>query len=155
MDRDPPKMSVEHHLFKRARRTANWTDNENKAADVIIDYSSVVDGKLIAVYTSLIGEPVERLAILPPRAREGDYIVAFRGARVPYVVRKMASAIEEKRTSAKEKEKGQEKDGLLHIYNCYFVGECLANGIRDFVTDEVGREDSNSLMRNMQGFLIN
>lgn len=164
MEPNPPRASVEYHLFKRSRRTANWTNDANKSDDVIFDSSSIVDGKLLASYTSFIDPMIENLTILPPQTTCGDYIVSFRGARVPFVVRptrKMfcdvggISELNKEKGKGKIKGTGQEgKESLLDIHSCRLVGECVANGFRDFVTDEAGRGDSNSLMRNMQGFMI-
>jgi hypothetical protein len=139
MDSDPPKDSVEYHMFTRARQTVTWTDDNNKAVALITDKSSVVDGKLIAMYTSQTTPQKDGLAILPPGAKTHDLIVSFEGARVPFVVR-CAKETRSLRGQQETKE-NLEKDNLLIFVECRIIGECLINGLRDFVKDQA---DANS-----------
>ncbi|PMD45461.1 hypothetical protein L207DRAFT_508342 [Hyaloscypha variabilis F] len=143
-----PKASVEHHMFTRARKTATWKDDGYKAVDWVIDKSSILDGKRIGLcstatkpLTSVINSVEDRLIILPPGAKFGDLVVYFRGARVPFIVRRTESPSpleqETRRTQAKEKLKDLGVDCSVELEHCKIIGEALVNGFGELARDEV------------------
>jgi hypothetical protein len=150
MNPDVPKDSVEYHMFTRARKTATWKDDENKAVDWVIDKSSILDWKrigLCASSTKTLGisskdQEEDRLMILPPQARFGDLVVYFRGARVPFVVRRsespcpLAREIQQMEVKQKLEELGVDCSSY-DLEQCTIIGECLVNGFGDLVKDEV------------------
>jgi hypothetical protein len=106
---------------------------------LITDRSSIVDKKLIAVYTSQTTPQKDGLAILPPGAKTHDLIVSFKGARVPFVIR-LAKETMGLRGQQETKE-NLEKDDLFIFMECRIIGECLINRFEDFVKDQI---DTNS-----------
>jgi hypothetical protein len=83
----PEKGTVEYHLQARARKTASWTHDSWMPPTPIVDKTSIVDGKRIAVYSVYGADDVEALAIVPNRAHVGDYLIHLRGRRVPFTAR--------------------------------------------------------------------
>jgi len=122
---DQPRDSVEHHLFTRARKTAVWSDDNSKAVSVITANSSIVDGKIIAIYTSSATSQ-KHLALLPARTQRDDLIICFRGARVPFVVRTNTEAADG--VLREDISNNLTMDEDINIMGCEIVGECLVNG---------------------------
>jgi hypothetical protein len=163
MNPDVPKTSVEYHMFTRARKTATWKDDENKAVDWVFDKSSVLDRKRIGLCTSSTqplgisstDQEEDRLMILPPLAKFGDLVVYFRGARVPFVVRRSESPYplerENQQMEVKQKLEGLGVDcSSYELEQCVIIGECLVNGFGDLARDEVtttGEENWSPLKR--------
>ncbi|KAE9375837.1 hypothetical protein N431DRAFT_437312 [Stipitochalara longipes BDJ] len=148
MSSDVPKDSVEYHMFARARKTATWKDDEYKAMDWVIDKSSILDWKQIGLcssvtkpITSVINSEEDRLMILPPQAKFGDLVVYFRGARVPFVVRRPESPSiyeqEIRQAEVKEQLKSLGVDCTVELEHCVIVGEALVNGFGELARDEV------------------
>jgi Heterokaryon incompatibility protein (HET) len=147
---DVSKDSVEYHMFSRARKTASWKDDENKAFDWVIDKSSILDWKRIGLCTSVPKpctsdtHPAEdRLMILPPDAELGDLVVYFRGGRVPFVVRRSEPPFplerETRHMEVKEGLKALGVDCISELVHCKIIGECLVNGFGELARDEVAR----------------
>ncbi|KAI3325484.1 heterokaryon incompatibility protein-domain-containing protein [Xylariaceae sp. AK1471] len=109
--------TVEYHLLARARKTASWAHGFSIPSTPIVDNTSIVDGKRIAVYSVYGADDIEALAIIPKSAREGDVLIHLRGGRVPFTIRV-------------NNEIGNE-DGYLDIdfglRKCKLVGESVVN----------------------------
>jgi hypothetical protein len=138
----PPKPgSIESHLFARARKTVNWTDDRSRAVTVIRDKESILDGKSISLMASLptTTPTYEGLAVLPPVGRKDDLIVLFKGSRVPFLVRPKDDPmlVNEWRDSVSRLVESVDSAscgvGLI-------VGECLVNDYVDLGTSENGNE---------------
>ncbi|KAI0864818.1 heterokaryon incompatibility protein-domain-containing protein [Xylaria cubensis] len=106
---------VEHHLLTRSRKTLSYTNSTSTPDTVIIDETSVVDGRRIALY-SLSGSHPYMLALVPGGTKEGDYLIDLRGGRVPFTVRF-------------DVEKSKDKDLCTgyRIERCSLIGESLVN----------------------------
>ena len=145
-----PRDSVEYHMFARARKTVTWKDDQNKAVDWIIDKSSILDWKRIGLCTSW-AKPLgiaatnsreERLMILPPQAKFGDLVVYFRGAQVPFIVRRTKFS-EPSSREIEQMEMKQKLEGLgvdcssSDLIQCTIIGESLVNGFGELARDEV------------------
>jgi hypothetical protein len=88
------KGTVEHHLLARARMTHDFTRSADwqqgfmtGQTHIMVDKTSIVDGKRLAVYSPFGEENIEALAIVPVGARIGDFLIDLRGGRVPLVIR--------------------------------------------------------------------
>lgn len=97
----PAKGSIESHLVARARKSAAWSDEHEPSPGIMKDRSSIIDQRLIGVYSTLPedlepSDGVDRqrpekassqLVLLPPTAHFGDLVVYFPGSKVPFLVR--------------------------------------------------------------------
>lgn len=148
MGPDFPRDSVEYHLFTRARKTAIWKDDENKALDWVIDRSSILDWNQIGLCSAVTELPTsptnmeeDRLMILTPGAKFGDLVVYFRGARVPFVVRRSESPQSlEREIRQMEVKEGLKSLGVrctAELEHCRIIGDCLVNGFGEMARDEV------------------
>jgi len=123
----PRKGSLESHLFARARKTVSWFDDSSQAASTITDKDSLLDWKVIAICETLGGE---ELASVPLACRDGDWIVLFKGARVPFIVRSIPFQrplhdwVENVPTFAQSK-------AVDEFQQCEIIGECLVNRYQD------------------------
>ncbi|KAI0471378.1 heterokaryon incompatibility protein-domain-containing protein [Xylaria cf. heliscus] len=121
------KGTVEHHLLERSGETMSWINNASVLRVAVVDRTSIVDGKRLAVY-SLPGAPaVQALALVPADTREGDYLIDLGGGRVPFVAGMEEDLIVSKRRFIE----------LCRGVQCRLVGESLVNRVRDNGPGEV------------------
>ncbi|KAI1124898.1 heterokaryon incompatibility protein-domain-containing protein [Nemania abortiva] len=120
LKQQPERGTVERHLLARSRKTTSWSNNQAVSEDVLVDETSIVDGKRLAVY-SVFGAPdVLALAIVPASTIKGDFLVDLRGGRVPFVV---------------NVDKGKIPDGDedpntdFGLRDCKLVGESVVNRV--------------------------
>ena len=109
--------AIEENILKRSRRTIQWTNDESKAGDAIIDRHSVMDGRKFASLSySTAWEEIEKgLALVPSSTRAGDMMISIKGARLPFIANLGPVDSDEKRTWR----------GKLR-------GECLVNDFERF-----------------------
>lgn len=82
---------LEQHLIMRSRQTVEWSsDDGSKVVDVIVDATSIVDGRSFAKFKPAgpVSTPLA-VALVPKDTREDDLIVSITGARIPFVVREV------------------------------------------------------------------
>ncbi|CAM1503622.1 Fc.00g012130.m01.CDS01 [Cosmosporella sp. VM-42] len=153
----PTPGSIEAHLVDRARKTAKWSDESHPAMKVVNDRNSIIDQRLIGVYTSIDGDdqhfgdgsgapdsgtgPQSRNAhpvLLPSSARFSDLVAYFPGAEVPFIIRPrmtcpiMDSSVEEMLTCG-----SLPFLDCTELYTeCELIGECWINNL-----DTIIRED--------------
>ncbi|KAG6364540.1 hypothetical protein INS49_006141 [Diaporthe citri] len=126
--------SVEHHLYARARQTADWSEGTNKDSYVITDKESIVDGKRLAI-CDMETEAVRQLALVPSIAHEGDLVIQISGSRVPFIVKDTPGVAWP----------GEEVDPSvfsvlpvpLKQTTCQIVGECLLNDFEELGEDKM------------------
>ncbi|KAI0547708.1 hypothetical protein F4679DRAFT_355059 [Xylaria curta] len=123
------KGTVEHHLLARSRKTVSYTNGTSASNTVIIDETSIIDGRSLAMYSPL-GAP-NSLALVPYGAKEGDYLIDLRGGRVPFTIR-----------LDDDGKLSQDKD--FTAYCCSLIGESLVNRV---VTDDSTWRDRIFLIR--------
>ncbi|WYZ46615.1 hypothetical protein EsH8_IX_000840 [Colletotrichum jinshuiense] len=147
LDDDPDlgPETIESHLFARGRQTAAWSSDDGKVINQVTDKASVIDGKLLGIYNEGTSNETRRV-ILPFGTSIDDWIVHFRGARVPFVVRPIADIS----TYPQDIKPGHGPHGTPRPWmsevidrfeieqdtpfkSCKFIGECLINEFNDFV----------------------
>ncbi|KAG8166202.1 hypothetical protein KVR01_004754 [Diaporthe batatas] len=126
--------SVEHHLYARARQTAGWSDGTNKAAYVVTDKESIVDGKRLAI-CAMETEGVRQLALVPSMAHEMDFVIQISGCRVPFVVKATPGVAWPGETHAVDP--ARYADRFKQMTTCQIVGECLLNDFKELPEDKM------------------
>lgn len=135
--------TIESHLFARGRQTASWTGDRGKETNSVTDKTSVVESKRIGTYirteTEALHSNILRV-ILPPGAKETDWVVYVHGARVPFVLRRMGgiSTYTAKAGPALRSSEASGPQQGMPLLRCKLVGECLINEFETFV-EETGR----------------
>ncbi|KAF9872085.1 het domain protein [Colletotrichum karsti] len=142
--------TIESHLFARGRKTAAWSSDQGKLPNSIIDKSSVLEGTRIGTFYNLIKHSPHTRVILPLGACAEDFIVMFRGARVPFVVRRIAPTstyspeprnISEGSEAAQNTENPEVSDFRegMPFERCKLIGECLINNPNHWADFGLGR----------------
>lgn len=80
------KGTVENHLLARSHKTTTWSNTRPISPNVVVNKTSIVDGKRLAVYHPLREPSVKAVAIVPASARQGDLLIDLQGGRVPFTV---------------------------------------------------------------------
>ncbi len=123
----PPKRAgeptIEEMLLLRSRTTVHWSGDISGAVSLVVDEFSVLEERSLANYTRTTSDSSSSsntvddtaVAIVPTNTRIGDMIIALKGSRLPFVVR---------RTGPFE----IVDDPVLPLIYCELVGECFVNG---------------------------
>ena len=126
----PPKQAgeptIEEMLLLRSRTTVRWSGDISGAVSLVVDESSVLEERSLANYTRTTSDVSSSsntagdtaVALVPTNTRIGDMIVALKGSRLPFIVR---------RTGPFEIVDGP----ALPLIFCELVGECFVNGYKE------------------------
>jgi hypothetical protein len=129
-------------LLHRSRITVHWSGEPSGTVSLVVNESSVLEERSLAHYTRTTSNPSSSsntadniaIALVPTNTKIGDMIIALKGSRLPFVIR---------RTSPY---KVRDKPALPVIF-CELVGECFVNGYKEldsvFVPEvaKSGKED--------------
>ncbi|KAI0530359.1 hypothetical protein GGR58DRAFT_493668 [Xylaria digitata] len=112
--------TVEYHLLARSRKTDSWANDSLISPNLVIDKSSIVDGKRLAIYSLSRPPHTRALAIVPAHARTGDFLVDLIGGRVPFTIRLQDA--------------DPSPDIDFGIRDCILIGESVVNRVIEDMT---------------------
>ncbi|KAK1846110.1 heterokaryon incompatibility [Colletotrichum chrysophilum] len=148
-DPDLEHDTIEGHLFDRGRKTTGgsgrtaWSSDAGSHVNFITDKSSAVERKRIGTFDNHVTRDDSCRVILPPGSCLGDLVVSFRGARVPFVIRRLgeASNYYSEKTGVSSKSPFEIRAFLrgMRFERCKLIGECLVNDFT-YLTDSVEEE---------------
>lgn len=125
----PTNATIEEMILSRSRATAFWSSDISRPTSFVVDESSVLEGRSLSNYrraksniassSNTVSDTA--VALLPSTTETGDVIIALKGSRLPFIVRK----------SSLELEVVHEIDPGLPFIMCELVGECFMNNYKD------------------------
>lgn len=119
--------TLEDLLLLRSRRTVSRSGDISGTVSLIEDESSILEGRCLVNYTSMTNIASSSntandisVALVPKGTMIEDMIVALKGGRVPFIVRRALPLGDR-----------DEDDPVLPLMFCELIGECFVNGYRE------------------------